>query len=34
MNTLNAWFGSQRQNAFSFLLPVCLLLAIIANFAS
>jgi|GEM_PF-4836069 len=34
MKLLNAWFGTQRQNALSFLLPIGLMLAIFINLAS
>ena len=34
MKYLNAWFGSKQQNAFSFLLPVFLMLLVLANLAA
>jgi len=34
MDTMNQLFGSKRQGALSFLVPVVLMLAVLVNFAT
>lgn len=34
MELLGKWFGSERQSALSFLIPIVLVLVIILNFAT